>query len=85
MVVFGDVDFASDMGVASGDNAVLLLNALNWLIKREELIDIEGRKPAQTTFTLSRGELSQVYLLVLVILPGLAVAFGVWIYLRRRR
>ena len=85
MVVVGDVDFAGDMGLASGDNAVLLLNAFNWLIKREELIDIEGRKPAQTTFTLSRAELSQVYLLVLLVLPGLAVAFGVWIYLRRRR
>ena len=85
MVVFGDLDFASDSQVANGDNAVLLLNALNWLVKREELIDIEARKPEQTTLTLSQGELSQVYLLVLVILPGLAVAFGVWIYLRRRR
>ncbi len=85
MVVFGDLDFASDSQVANGDNAVLLLNALNWLVKREELIDIEARKPEQTTLTLSQGELSQVYLLVLVILPGIAVAFGIWIYMRRRR
>ena len=85
LVVFGDLDFASDAQVANGDNAVLLLNALNWLIKRKALIDIETRKPEQTTLTLSQGELSQVYLLVLIILPGLAVAFGVWIYLRRRR
>ncbi len=85
LVVFGDFDFASDSQVANGDNAVLLLNAFNWLIKREELIDIEARKPEQTTLALSQGELSQVYLLVLVILPGLAVAFGIWIYLRRRR
>ncbi len=85
MVVLGDLDFASDSQVANGDNAVLLLNALNWLVKREELIDIEARKPEQTTLTLSQGELSQVYLLVLVILPGIAVAFGIWIYMRRRR
>ena len=85
MVVFGDLDFASDAQVANGDNAVLLLNALNWLVKREELIDIEGRKPEQTTLTLSQGQLSQVYLIVLAILPGLAVAFGVWVYMRRRR
>ncbi len=85
LVVFGDLDFASDSQIANGDNAVLLLNALNWLVKREELIDIEGRKPEQTMLTLSQAELSQVYLLVLVILPGFAVALGVWIYLRRRR
>ncbi len=85
MVVFGDLDFASDAWVGNYDNGVLLLNALNWLVKREELIDIEARKPEKTSFTLSQGELSQVYLLVLIILPGLAVAFGVWIYMRRRR
>ncbi len=85
MVVFGDLDFASDAWVGNYDNAVLLLNALNWLVKREELIDIEARKPEKTSFTLSQGELSQVYLLVLVILPGLAIAFGIWIYMRRRR
>ncbi len=85
LVVFGDLDFAGDSQIANGDNAVLLLNALNWLVKREELIEIEGRRPEQTTLTLSQGELSQVYLLVLVILPGLAVALGIWVYLRRRR
>ncbi len=85
MIVFGDLDFASDSQVANAAHKVLLLNALNWLVEREELIDIEARKPEQTTVTLSRGELSQVYLLVLAIMPGLAVAFGVWVYLRRRR
>ena len=85
MVVFGDLDFATDAWVANYDNAVLLLNAFNWLVKREELIDIEARKPEKTSFTLSQGELSQVYLLVLLVMPGLAVAFGVWIYIRRRR
>ncbi len=85
LVVFGDFDFASDAQIANGDNAVLLLNALNWLVKREELIDIEARKPEQTTLAMSTGELQQVYLLVLGILPGLAIAFGVWVYLRRRR
>lgn len=85
MVVFGDLDFASDSQIANGENAVLLLNALNWLVKREELIDIDPRKPEETNLTLSQGELSQVYFLVLVALPGLAVAFGIWIYMRRRR
>ncbi len=85
MVVFGDLDFAGDSQIANAAHKVLLLNTLNWLVEREELIDIEARKPEQTTLTLSRGELNQVYLFVLVIMPGLAVAFGVWIYLRRRR
>ncbi len=85
MVVIGDLDLATDSQVEYADNTALLLNAFNWLVEREDLIDIEARKPEQTTLTLSQGELSQVYLLVLLIMPGLAVAFGIWIYLRRRR
>ena len=85
LVVFGDLDFASDSQIANGANGVLLLNALNWLVKREELIDIEARRPEQTSLSLSQGEMAQIYLLVLAVMPGLAVAFGVWIYIRRRR
>ena len=85
LVVFGDFDFASDSQIGNGANALLLLNTLNWLVKREHLIDIEARRPEQTSLNLSRAELSQVYLLVLLILPGLSVAFGIWVYMRRRR
>ncbi len=85
LVVLGDLDFASDAQIANGANGVLLLNALNWLVKREQLIDIEARKPEQTSMSLTQAELSQVYLLVLVILPGLAITLGVSTHMRRRR
>ncbi|MEM7354281.1 MAG: GldG family protein [Acidobacteriota bacterium] len=85
LVVFGDFDFASDAQVPNGANRGLLLNALNWLVEREELIEIAAREPEQTSLTLSQGEISFVYLLVLVILPGIAVAAGIWVYMVRRR
>jgi ABC-type uncharacterized transport system involved in gliding motility auxiliary subunit len=85
LVVYGDYDFAADGQVMNGANSVLLLNTFNWLVKRDELIDIEGRKPPQTSLNLSRGEISNVYTLVLVLMPGLAVVAGIWVYTRRRR
>ena len=85
LVVFGDSDFATDAQVANGANALLLLNTLNWLVKREELIDIEGRKPQRTRLTLSDSELNDIYLIVLILLPGLAVAAGIGMYRARRR
>ena len=69
----------------NGANSLLLLNTLNWLVKRDELIDIEGRRPPQTSLNLTRAEISNVYLLVLVLMPGLAVVAGIWVYVRRRR
>lgn len=85
MVVFGDLDLATDLQVANASNKVLVLNAFNWLVEREELIDVEARRPEQTRLSLSQGEMAQIYLLVLAVMPGLAVAFGVWVYIRRRR
>lgn len=85
LVVFGDVDFAADSQIESAANAELLVNTFNWLVQREKLIAIEGRKPQETRLSFGIGELSSVRLLVMLILPGLAVITGVSVYLRRRR
>jgi len=85
LVVLGDADFAGDQQIDSAGNRVLLLNAFNWLVKREKLIDIEGRKPETTHLTLAGGELWTIAVLVLVIMPGLSVAMGISVFLKRRR
>ena len=85
LVVYGDFDFAADDQVMNGANSLLLLNTFNWLVKRDELIDIEAREPKQTSLNMSRDQIANVYLWVLVLLPGLAVIAGVWVYRSRRR
>ncbi|MEL7059214.1 MAG: GldG family protein [Acidobacteriota bacterium] len=85
LVVIGDSDFASDAQLANGANGILLLNAFNWLVEREQLLDIEGRKPNSTRLELPPGEMWSLVLVVLLLMPGLAVAFGIWTTLRRRR
>lgn len=85
LVVFGDADFSLTGQLGSMHNSTLLLNTLNWLIQREELIDIEARNPEQTKLSLTRSELSSIYWLVLGILPGLAIVLGISTHLRRRR
>ena len=52
-------------------------HTFNWLVKREQLIDIEGRKPPQTSLNFTRSEMTNVYFLVLGLLPGLAVVITV--------
>lgn len=85
LVVFGDSDFATDAQLANGANSVLLLNTFNWLVKREKLIDIEGRRPEQTRLSLSQPELTNIYLIVLILMPGLALVAGIWMWRSRRR
>ncbi|HEX5759042.1 MAG TPA: GldG family protein [Thermoanaerobaculia bacterium] len=86
LVVFGDSDFATNQLVqANLGNTVLLSNALNWLVEREALIGIPPKKTEQVHLNLTGAQLRGVVLLAVLGLPGLAVAAGVWISLRRRR
>ncbi|MEM9593538.1 MAG: GldG family protein [Acidobacteriota bacterium] len=86
LVVIGDLDFATDLHLAGNrGNTLLFLNAFNWLVEREQLIDIEPRRPEATRLGLDRGELGSLVALVLLVMPGAAVIAGVWIALRRRR
>jgi len=85
LVVLGDLDFLADSQIGQAANAVLTVNAFNWLVAREQLISIEGKKPEETRLTMTSSELASVYLLVLIVLPGIAVIAGISVYMRRRR
>lgn len=85
IAVFGDLDFATDSLFAQGANSVLFVNTFNWLVEREQLIEIEGREPEQTRLTMASGEIYSLGAIVLLILPGSALFLGIWIALRRRR
>jgi ABC-type uncharacterized transport system involved in gliding motility auxiliary subunit len=85
LVVFGDSDFASNAQLASVGNPTLLLNAMNWLVERENLLAIPAKKADQIQLNLTRRDLSTIYLIVLVGLPLASLSAGVGVYLRRRR
>ncbi len=86
LVVFGDSDFAANQLVqANAANAMLLANSFNWLVERQSLLGIPPRKTEQVHLSMTAGELRTVYLLTLVLLPGIAVGSGIYVHFRRRR
>jgi ABC-type uncharacterized transport system involved in gliding motility auxiliary subunit len=86
MAVFGDSDFATNnLTLGNPANAVLLANTINWLAERESLLTIPAKKAEQVHLTLTKGQLQALYALVCAVLPGLAIAFGAVVYVRRRR
>ncbi len=54
IVVFGDVDVATDSYFGSVGNPVLIGNTFNWLVARQQLIEIEGRRPEKIGMTLGK-------------------------------
>jgi ABC-type uncharacterized transport system involved in gliding motility auxiliary subunit len=86
LVVFGDSDFATNQLVQGNPaNAVLLSNSLNWLVERESLLTIPAKKSEQVRLTLTSEQRRTLFLLTLVILPGLAASCGALVYVRRKR
>jgi ABC-type uncharacterized transport system involved in gliding motility auxiliary subunit len=85
LVAIGDSDFAANQLLqANAPNAVLLANALNWLVEREALLGIPPKKTEQVKLTLTDDEFRMVWLLALA-LPVLSVVMGIVVFFRRRR
>ena len=86
LVVFGDSDLATNQfwNVNVG-NANAVANAVNWLVERKDLIAIPPKKTEQTHLSLTGSQLRNVWILILGVLPGLAVAAAIGVRMRRRR
>ncbi|HUO86111.1 MAG TPA: GldG family protein [Thermoanaerobaculia bacterium] len=86
LVVFGDSDLATDQFLGQNfGNQVLLSGAVNWLVERHALVGIPPRETERVGLSLTAGEIRALYLLVLLVLPGLGLAAGLFVHFRRRR
>ena len=85
LVVIGDLDLAANSQVGNAANGLFILNTFNWLAEREQLIEIEGKASESTSLAMTDSELTSVYLMVLVFMPGLAIIAGFSVFMRRRR
>jgi ABC-type uncharacterized transport system involved in gliding motility auxiliary subunit len=84
MVVFGDSDFLSDFEISNAGNLTLAMNSLNWLVVREHLIGIAPREVEQVNLFLSQQQLRTILIIVLLVMPGAAIVFGILVWRRRR-
>jgi len=84
MVIFGDSDFVSNGGMVGG-NRNLFMNALNWLLERDELIAIEPQPIVRSRLVMDNRQVSLLFYLVVAALPAAAGLLGILVWLRRRR
>ncbi len=84
VVVFGDSDFISNGLVSNGTNLDLFLNSLAWLLGQEDTVTIRPNEAGRGTLEMTEEQGALVWLLSLLLLPGLAVMGAVGTWLRRR-
>ncbi|MBL9166301.1 MAG: GldG family protein [Verrucomicrobiales bacterium] len=85
LVVVGDSLFLGNQLIASARNSAFAQSAINWLVDRSLLLADVGTQPYHE-FRLSMKESEQRLLMVmfLVGMPGAVLAFGFFVWLRRR-
>ena len=83
LVVVGDSDFVSNGGLM-GANADLFLNAVNWLLAREDLLALAPRTFEELRLVMDARQLRTLFWVVVVALPGLVALLGLAAAWRRR-
>ena len=85
IVVYGDVDFASDAFIRAQGNANLVFNSVNWLSGEKALVSIRPKSRVGDPLILAGGQGNFVRLLTVWLMPIFIVLFGAAVYVRRRQ
>lgn len=85
LLVVGDSDFANNTALVFPGNSDFFLNSVSYLAKEEDLVTIRPKRSGPQPLFLQPWQAALLFWVPVVVLPGLFLALGVWVVLRRRR
>ncbi len=84
LVVFGDSDFLTDVEIGNAGNEILALNTLNWLAARDHAMGIPPHNVESMGLYIDQQQMRIILAVVLLIMPGAAIAMGIFVWRRRK-
>jgi ABC-type uncharacterized transport system involved in gliding motility auxiliary subunit len=84
LVVFGDIDFASNKFFNFSGNGDLITNTINYMVGREDLITIKKKHRPVEALMLTRNQGQVVFWIPVVFIPLLVLILGIVVWNRRR-
>jgi len=84
MVVVGTSSFVDNSSLTGG-NLDFFMNALNWLLKRPQLVAVGPKQPDEFRLDMSVDQVRTVYALSILGLPLAVALVGTAVWLRRRK
>ncbi len=84
MVVFGSSGFIRNGGLKGG-NVDFFMNALNWLLKRQQLMGIAAKTPQEFSLALDVFQMRGIFLTEVVAIPLVMAVIGFFVWLQRRK
>ena len=70
--------------LTEGLSSDLVINALNWLLDREEIIGIAPKDKRNATLSLDESQLQQIGIGVMAIIPSIVALLGLLVWSYRR-
>ncbi|HSF07690.1 MAG TPA: GldG family protein [Methylomirabilota bacterium] len=84
LVVVGTSNLAANQFINLQGNRDFFLNTVSWLAEQEDLISIRPRDSKQSPIFLTSQQAQMVFLVPVVVVPGLVLVGGVVTFMRRR-
>jgi hypothetical protein len=84
LVAIGTDDMVTNQRIASEGNLALFLNTVNWAVERDTQLNIPARPIQRYQLSLNQLELTRLRFSLLLVLPGIAAALGLFVYWSRR-
>ena len=86
LIVVGNAEMLGNNAhrLSEGVSIDLAVNALNWLLDREDLIGIPAKEKKNVTMSLEPKDLRNIGLAVMAIIPGIVAFFGLLNWWQRR-
>ncbi|PYN04157.1 MAG: hypothetical protein DME07_04435 [Candidatus Rokuibacteriota bacterium] len=84
IVVYGTSNLAANQFLNIQGNRDFFLNTVSWLAEEEDQISIRAKDTKQTPVFMSGNQAQAVFLLPVVVLPGLVLVGGIVAVIRRR-
>ena len=85
MVVVGNFSFLTNEGLRASEGGLdFAINALNWLINREQLAGIPPKPKQAVSLSLNEKQMGNLALAVMGIIPCTFALLGVGVWIRRR-
>lgn len=84
VVVFADLDFATNTIVGQAGNSAFLLHALDWITAAEDELVLSAHLPPYRPLSLTNAQLAYARLLAAGIIPALFLLAGLFVWAVRR-
>jgi len=84
LIAFGNGAIAANEHFSQPGNRLLMANTVNWLLDRDELLNIPPRRIESMSLALTQDDLSMLAQRFLIV-PGALALLGLFVYLLRRR